>query len=95
MTIFNPDNKETLTLGEALGPAMEITEQEDADQYKKAYIEYMKKHLESNPNPMGFVAEYIVDMNLGYYAGYYSSETQQRVQKLFNVTHPIFGSATS
>ena len=34
----------------------------------------------------------IAKINLGYFAGYYNSEIQQRVNKLFCTTHPIFGS---
>ena len=30
--------------------------------------------------------------NLGYYAGYGSSETRQRVERLFKCSHPVFGS---
>jgi len=30
--------------------------------------------------------------SLGYYAGYYSNETRERVERLFKCAHPIFGS---
>jgi len=36
-------------------------------------------------------AERIERSNLGYYAGYYDSETMARVNRLFKTTHPIFG----
>lgn len=90
-TQFNPKNKDILTYGEALKPAMEITDQADADQYKAAYIEWMEKHM-SEAEP-GMTAEQIVNSNLGYFAGYYSNETRLRVEKLFRCAHPIFGKA--
>ena len=92
LTKFNPQNKELLTFGECLEPAMEITEQEDADQYLKAYIEYTKKCMENDPRDDDKPAEWIVKQNLGYFAGYYSNETRARVEKLFKCSHPIFGS---
>lgn len=46
MTKFNPNNKATLlTYGELLDPAMGITEQEDADQYFKNYVDYIIKNF--------------------------------------------------
>lgn len=91
MTKFNPENKETLTYEESLGPAMNITDEEDAKQYKKAYIEYTQRKLEQNPRADNITAEQIVNANLGYFAGYYSNETRNRVEKLFFTQHPILG----
>lgn len=91
-TKFNPENKSVLTYGEALSPAMEITEREDANQYKKAYIEYQERMLIDEPRSDGMTAEQMVNINLGYYVAYYSNETRQRVERLFLCTHPIFGS---
>ena len=42
-TKFNPEGKEKLTYGEALSPAMEITDPEDAKQYFDAYVEFQKQ----------------------------------------------------
>ena len=88
MIKFNPDNKDVLTFGECLGPAMEITDQNEADEYYKAYLEWQKKHM-TTPNDSR--AEEICKTNLGYYSGYYGLETQKRVQQLFLAVHPIFG----
>lgn len=75
------------TIGEAYGPAMEITEQSEADAYfEKLVAESMaegKSRTES---------EAIQRSNLGYYAGYYSHETRERVERLFKCAHPVFGS---
>jgi hypothetical protein len=92
MTQFNPENKDVLTYGEALEPAMNITDQDDADQYKKAYIDYQLSYME---NPSMKEAERIVNTNLGYFAGYYSDEVRERVERLFKCSYPIFGTINS
>lgn len=95
MTKFNPDNKETLTYGDCLHPAMKITDPEDAQQYLRAYIAYTQKHLDKEPRTDSKTAEEICKINLGYFAGYYDDETRKRVEKLFCCSHPIFGSIES
>lgn len=88
MTVFNPENKETLSFDESTGPAMGIVDAEDASQYKAAYIAYTEKGITGG----GKTAEEIVNSNLGYFAGYYSNEVRERVETLFNCEHPVFGS---
>lgn len=34
----------------------------------------------------------IAKSNLGYFAGYYDDDTRRRIEKLFQCSHPIFGS---
>ena len=92
-TIFNPENKDVLSYKESLAPAMEITEQEDADQYLEALIAYHQKWLDREPRTDDKTAEDITKINLGYYAGYYSHRTRIRVEALFRCNHPIFGKA--
>lgn len=92
MTKFNPENKEILTYGDCLKPAMEITDKEDSIQYKTDYIAFTQKELDTNPSQDGNTAEDIVNSNLGYFAGYYDSETRKRVERLFMCSHPVFGS---
>lgn len=93
MTQFNPDNKEVLTYGECLHPAMKITDKEDAKQYFASYVDFIQKHLDKEPNENGLTAEQIAKQNLGYFAGYYDNETRLRVEELFECSHPIFGNA--
>lgn len=79
---------EEMTYGETLGPAMEITDQDEADRYYEALVQrqmrvggYVREQAESN-----------VKSNLGYYAGYYTDpEVSKRVNRLFTTEHPIFG----
>ena len=95
MTKFNPDNKGTLTYEETLGPAMEITDRADAEQYLAAYVAFIQEALDAEPRSDGLTAAEIASQNLGYYAGYYSRETRERVERLFNCAHPILGPASS
>lgn len=83
MTKFNPENKETLTYGECLGPAMKITDEYDAKQYLDAYVSYIQKHLDKELKNDNKKALEIAKMNIGYYAGYYDNKTSKRVNKLF------------
>ena len=92
MTPFNPEQKDELTYQDCLGPAMEITEQDDADQYLAAYVAYIQKCLDEEPRLDDMTAEQIATNNLGYYAGYYSSDVRERVERLFRCAHPVFGS---
>lgn len=83
MTKFNPEGKEELTFGECLHPAMDIVDQEDADQYLAEYTKFIQKYLDVEPNPKGYNATQIARINLGYFAGYFSKKTQERVNRLF------------
>ena len=95
MTKFNPENKEILNYGECLKPAMEIQTEADAMQYKRDYIAYTQKFLDKERRTDEKTAEDIVNINLGYFAGYYDNETRERVERLFCTKHPIFGSIES
>jgi len=79
--------KTTITIGEKYGPAMEITDQAAADTYFEECVEHCMGHGQSRKG-----AEAIERQNLGYFAGYYDSETRERVERLFKCSHPIFGS---
>lgn len=84
MTKFNPENKKSLTYGECLHPAMEITDESDAQQYLADYIAYIK----TSPCKDGMAGEQIASANLGYFAGYFDNETRERVERLFKCSHP-------
>ena len=75
-----------ITIGEKYGKTIEIITQEEAD----AYFEECVQHNMSFGNTRE-VAENIERQNIGYYSGYYDSETATRVRKLFKTVHPIFG----
>ena len=66
MTKFNPDNKETLTWGECLDPAMNITDQKEASQYFKDYVNYIQRNIDNG----------VIDENIPAFTN--SSESLQR-----------------
>ncbi len=76
----------TITLGNKYGPAMKITDPEEAVVYLNMCIRHCQKYGVAHKE-----AETIERTNIGYWAGYYDRVTAARVQHLFNVTHPVFG----
>lgn len=79
---------EKMTIGEKYDPAMEITNQAEADAYFQRCVDHsMTYHRKTREE-----AETLERTNLGYYAGYYGAETRERVERLFSCTHPVFGS---
>ena len=67
--------------------AMEIQTQEAADIYLARLVRWCMRVTGCERQE----AERIQRSNLGYFAGYYSSETRRRVERLFRCEHPIFG----
>lgn len=78
------------TLGDLYGPAMQITDQQEADEYLDALIRDTMEHGRTYMEAMA-----IEKSNLGYFAGYYDHETRLRVERLFKCAHPIFGPAAN
>ena len=78
---------EKISIGDLYGPAMGMMEQAEADSYFELLVErnmtFWAKPREE--------AEKIERDNLGYFAGYYSEETRERIEKLFRCAHPFFG----
>lgn len=79
--------KREITMGEKYGPAMEITDQLNADFYFEKCVQHTMSFGKNRTE-----TENIERQNLGYYAGYYNNETRERIERLFNCSHPIFGS---
>jgi hypothetical protein len=78
-----------LTVGETLHPAMNITDAADAARYLAAYEAYLVNMWQLTPDNAHATAL----SNLGYFAGYFSAETRDRVYELFHAAHPIFGTS--
>ena len=76
-----------ITICDKYGPAMEITDEAEASAYFELCVEHAMRLRPYKRSE----AESIERENLGYYAGYYSNEVRQRVERLFNCSHPIFG----
>jgi hypothetical protein len=81
-----PDFSKTLTRDEALGPAMEITDEGEAQAYLEAYVAACAQDGIEREKALALARD-----NLGYYAGYYGIEVQRRVERLFGAIHPFFG----
>jgi hypothetical protein len=77
---------EKITIGDKYRPAMEMKEQAEADAYFEQCVAHCMSFGKSREE-----AEKIERANLGYFAGYYGHETQERVERLFRCAHPIFG----
>lgn len=82
--------KDKLTIHEKYAPAMEIIDPDEA----RAYFEECVQHNMATSTNTREQAEHIERENLGYFAGYYTRETQERVERLFGTVHPVFGSVT-
>jgi hypothetical protein len=76
-----------ITIGDKYGAAMKITEQAEADEYYERCVRHTMRFGRTREE-----AENVEKQNLGYYAGYYDSETRERVERLFRCAHPVFGS---
>lgn len=84
---MNPLPKE-ITIGDKYGPAMEITDQDEADAYFQICVDHCMVHFDRERGE----AESIERQNLGYFSGYYGAEVRERVERLFHCSHPVFGS---
>lgn len=77
----------TKTYRELLEPAMHIISEEEADAYFAELVEYETAMFGKTNEE----ATKDMKINLGYYAGYYDSETMERVNRLFHTCHPFLG----
>lgn len=78
--------KKLISIGDKYGPAMKMTSQEVANAYFKECVAHTMGFGKSREE-----AEDTERGNLGYYAGYYDSETRARIERLFQCAHPVFG----
>lgn len=84
--LLSGDFPSQITIGDKYQPAMELTEQSDADAYWEKCVRHSMSFGKSREE-----AEQIERANLGYFAGYYDHETRARVERLFRCAHPVFG----
>lgn len=76
-----------------LEEAMTITDQAEADSWFMRIVEERLRRMPPGVPPaiMREAVEQTLRADLGYFAGYYSNETRERVERLFNCEHPYFG----
>lgn len=86
--IFDPGNGNFYDL---LEPAMRITEQDEADKYFAALVDWYIKHGHFHFEHREETVKYL-RRQLAYFAGYYTNEVRYRVEGLFSCAHPVFGS---
>ena len=87
---WRQENWDPKSWGELLKPGMEITDPKSALEYFDTCIKYgMRKHGHTREEAIRWMKE-----NLVCFAGYYGSDVGERVHRLFNCTHPVFGDAT-
>ncbi len=75
-----------ITYGDKYNPAMKITDQKKANEYFEACVLHTMQQGVKRVEAVRIERD-----NLGYYAGYFDDETQQRVERLFRCAHPVFG----
>ena len=78
--------KSGISIGEKYDVAMQISDQAEADAYFEECVQHCMSFGKTRKE-----AERIERINLGYYAGYCSNETRERVERLFRCAHPVFG----
>ena len=83
---------ERITIGDKYGPAMSIMDQDEADAYFGRCVEHTMAYAADEEYKTREGAEALERQNLGYYAGYYDTETRRRVERLYRCSHPVFGS---
>ena len=84
------EGKTLETMGEIFNTALDVAETGDGDRcqaFLTSYVEYIVS--ESNSNVAE--AENIAKSNLGYFAGYYSNEVYETINKAYGAVHPVFG----
>ncbi len=82
------DFPDEITIGDCYGPAMKITDYNEAQEYLAGLI---RRQMRLHPGRSFNDARKVELANLGYYSGYGSQETMKRVQALFGAVHPVFG----
>lgn|SRR6185437_1358082 len=87
---FDGEFPDDATWGEIYGPAMDVQTEAEAEAYLARIISLMRRK-DQNLSEEG--ARYTALSNVGYWTGYCSDETAERVKRLYHTTHPIFGDA--
>ncbi len=75
-----------VTIGDKYGHALAITDQSEADAYFEECVAHCMSFGKSRDDAIA-----VEKANIGYYAGYYSSEARARAERLFRCAHPVFG----
>lgn len=75
------------TMEELYSRCMKVETEKEAKYVLKELIKYHSEKYDMTKDE----AETVVRFNIGYYSGYNSKETRQRVKTLFNIGYQLFG----
>jgi len=78
-----------INIRDKYSPAMEVKTEEEAAEYFEICVRHTMLFGGTRED-----AEAMELQNIGYYGGYHDAETRERVYRLFNTKHPIFGGVT-
>lgn len=78
-------------MGSVFDKALEIAETCDGDRCQNFLTAYANWIIEVNGHYNIEEATEIAKSNLGYFAGYYSSEVYETINKAYSAVHPVFG----
>ena len=84
------EGKTLETMEEIFNTALDIAKTADSDRCQAFLTSYIK-YIMSENNCNIAEAERIAKSNLGYFAGYYSSEVYETINKAYGAVHPVFG----
>lgn len=87
---FNGEFPDDATLGEIYNPAMDVQTEAEAEAYLARIIRALQR---AHPEMAEAEATECALSNVGYWTGYCSDATAERVKRLYHTTHPIFGDA--
>lgn len=74
------------TYGDLYDPAMEVQTKEEANAYFKKL-----QDLQSANGVPPEISEKVLKVNLAYWAAYGDDERRERIERLYDCEHPIFG----
>lgn len=77
-------------MGKIFRKALDIAENHP-EEAKEFLTEYANAIRDANPLMSEEEATKAALNNLGYFAGYYNSDTRDKISKVYGAVHPIFG----
>lgn len=90
---MNFEGIELKTMGEIFDKALETAKTKDQKRCESFLLCYADWIKEENPEMVIEDCLKRAKSNLGYFAGYYSTETAKLIENSYRAIHPIFGSA--
>lgn len=84
--------KSLKTMGKIFDKAVQVAKRESKERQEEFFTAYVEWILEDNDDCETFEeALSIAKSNFGYFAGYYTSEIYELINKTYGGVHPVFG----